>query len=186
MREFIHPTPFPNLSILPAHADLETLQTKLESRHKVFKLRDALKGLDEFDAVYFDTPPAFNVFTLSALIAADRCLIPFDCDEFSRRAIYQLLDRVREVQEDHHPELRVEGIVVNQFQSRAHLPQELVDALVAEGLPVLSPFISASVKVRESHQAARPLVLMAPSHKVAEEFAALHAQLQRRARRAPP
>ncbi len=184
IREFIHPTPIPNLSILPAHPELEALQTRLESRHKVFKLRDALKGLDEFDAVYFDTPPAFNFFTLSALIAGDRCLIPFDCDEFSRRAVYQLLDRVREVQEDHHPELRVEGIVVNQFQSRAHLPQELVDELVAEGLPVLTPFISASVKVRESHQAARPLVLMAPSHKLAEEFAALHAQLQRQARRA--
>jgi len=185
IRECIHPTPFANLSILPAHADLEALQTKLESRHKVFKLRDALRGLDEFDAVYFDTPPAFNFFTLSALIAADRCLIPFDCDEFSRRALVHLLERVREVQEDHHPELRVEGVVVNQFQARANLPQEMVDGLVGAGLPVLEPFISASVKVRESHQAARPLVLMAPSHKLAEEFTALHAQLQRRARQAP-
>lgn len=186
IRQFIHPTPFENLSILPAHPDLEALQNKLESRHKVFKLRDALKGLDEFDAVYFDTPPAFNFFTLSALIAADRCLIPFDCDEFSRRALVQLLERVREVQEDHHPELRVEGVVVNQFQSRANLPQEMVDGLVAAGLPVLEPFISASVKVRESHQAARPLVLMAPSHKLAEEFTALHADLQRRARKSAP
>jgi chromosome partitioning protein len=185
VRDFIHPTPFENLSILPAHADLEALQTKLESRHKVFKLRDALKGLDEFDAVYFDTPPAFNFFTLSALIAADRCLIPFDCDEFSRRALFQLLERIREVQEDHHPELQIDGVVVNQFQARANLPQELVDGLVAEGLPVLKPFISASVKVRESHQAARPLVLMAPSHKLTEEFTALHAQIQRRAREAP-
>lgn len=184
VREYIHPTEFENLSILPAHPDLEALQSKLESRHKVFKLRDALKDLDEFDAIYFDTPPAFNFFTLSALIAADRCLIPFDCDEFSRRAVYQLLDRVREVQEDHHPELKIEGVVVNQFQSRANLPQELVDALVAEGLPVLTPFISASVKVRESHQVACPLVLMAPSHKLAEEFTALHAQLQKRSRRA--
>jgi chromosome partitioning protein len=76
-------------------------------------------------------------------------------------------------------------VVVNQFQARANLPQELVDGLVAEGLPVLEPFISSSVKVRESHQAARPLVLMAPSHKLAEEFTALHAQIQRRARQAP-
>jgi chromosome partitioning protein len=182
VREYIHPTPFENLSILPAHGDLEALQGKLESRHKVFKLRDSLKGLDEFDALWFDTPPAFNFFTLSALIAADRCLIPFDSDEFSRHALYHLIERLREVQEDHHPELRVEGVVVNQFQSRANLPQELVDELKAEGLPVLEPFISASVKVRESHQAARPLVLMAPSHKLAGEFTALHAALQRRSR----
>src|SRR5262245_45633427 len=63
VRESIHPARFETLSILPAHGDLEALQAKLESRHKVFKLRDSLKALDEFDAVYFDTPPAFNFFT---------------------------------------------------------------------------------------------------------------------------
>ncbi len=180
--DFIHETPFPDLYVLPSNPGLEALQSKLEARHKIYKLRDALKELVGYDAVYFDTPPALNFFTLSALIAADRCLIPFDCDDFSRRALYQLLERVEEVRDDHNPELRVEGIIVNQFQSRALLPQRLVDELMAEGLPVLTPFLSSSVKVRESHQEARPLSHLAPAHKLTEEYEELHQSIERHAR----
>jgi len=173
-RSFIRETPFANLSLAPAHPDLHDLLGKLESHHKIYKLRDLLRGLDGFEAVWIDTPPALNFFTLSALIAAERCLIPFDCDDFSRRALYTLLDSVREVREDHNSDLEVEGIVVNQYQSRALLPQRLVDELVKEGLPVLRPFLRSSVKVRESHQAGRPLIHLAPNHPLTADFNALH------------
>lgn len=181
--EFIHPTPVTNLDLVPASRELESLQPKLEARHKIFRLREAMQELVGWDAVFFDTPPALNVFTLSALVAADRCLIPFDCDDFSRRALTQLLERVEEVRADHNPRLAVDGIVVNQFQSRANFPQQIVDELVAEGLPVLTPFISASVKVRESHQAATPLVVLDPGHKLSQEFQELFDGLMRRARK---
>ncbi|MFM9470049.1 ParA family protein, partial [Streptomyces scabiei] len=75
----------------------------LESKHKIYKLAAALKELsNSYDAIYIDTPPAFNFYTLSALIAAERCLIPFDCDAFSRRALYTLLENVGETQSDHN------------------------------------------------------------------------------------
>jgi chromosome partitioning protein len=178
--QFIHPTPYENLSILPSRHDLEALQTKLEAKHKIYKLRDALGKLDEYDIVYIDTPPAFNFFTLSALIAADRCLIPFDCDDFSRRALYQLLENVQEIQDDHNPELWVEGIVINQFQARANLPQRVVDELIEEGLPVLQSYLSASVRIRESHEQSMPMVHFDPRHKVTEEYVALFDELQRK------
>jgi chromosome partitioning protein len=169
-KEFIHHTRFEDLHILPSSDELESLQPKLEAKYKINKLRDALLDLDGYDAVYLDTPPAFNVFTLSALIAADRCLIPFDCDDFSRRALYSLLDIVKEVREDHNSQLRISGIVVNQFQARANLPRRIVGELQDEGLPVLEPFLSSSVKVRESHEAARPLPFLARSHKLTGQF----------------
>ena len=176
--EFVHATPFDNLALLPSHPELGDLQSKLESKHKIYKLRDAVDQLaQEYDAIYIDTPPAFNFFTLSALIAARRCLIPFDCDDFSRRAIYGLLDSVREVREDHNRELEVGGIIVNQFQARARLPRRVVEELVEEGLPVLEPFISSSVKVRESHESARPLPYLAPRHKLTAELEQLWAVL---------
>ncbi len=177
-RSWVHPTPFPNLSVMPGDRALADLHAKLESRYKIYKLRDLLQRLEEFEAVYLDTPPAVNFFTTSALIAADSCLIPFDCDEFSRRALYQLLGTVREVQEDHNPGLEVAGIVVNLFQERARLPRQLVDELKAEGLPVLEPYLTASVKVRESHQQHRPLIDLAPSHKVTRQFVELYRRLQ--------
>jgi len=177
---FVHATPFERLSLLAADGELAELLAKLESHHKIYKLRDLLDSLDGFDRVYIDTPPALGFFTLSALIAAQRCLIPFDCDDFSRRALLTLMESVDEMREDHNPSLEVEGIVVNQFQSRALLPIQLVEALRADGLPVLEPFVSASVKVRESHHRSRPLIHLAPGHKVAKELAALHDALDRR------
>lgn len=174
LREVIHRTAIPNLDLLPSSPELEALQGKLEARHKILKLREGLGELQEYDTVYLDTPPSFGFYTLSALIAADRCLIPFDCDAFSRQALYALLENLEEVKEDHNPALAVAGIVVNQFQARANLPRQVVDELIAERLPILQPFISASVKVRESHHAACPLVILEPAHKLSKEFEALH------------
>ncbi|APR04863.1 Chromosome (plasmid) partitioning protein ParA [Thauera chlorobenzoica] len=178
--EFVVATPFAGLHLMPSHPQLEELQGKLESRYKIYKLRDALDELaDDYDCIWIDTPPALNFFTRSALIAADACLIPFDCDEFSRRALYALLENVAEIRGDHNRDLAVEGIVVNQFQPRASLPQKVVQELVDEGLPVLQPYLSASVRIKESHAQAMPMIHLDPRHKLTQEFVALHDALAR-------
>jgi chromosome partitioning protein len=178
--DFIHASPFANLFVMPADAALEELQAKLESRYKIYKLREALDALDGFDAIWIDTPPALHFYTRSALIAADACLIPFDCDEFARRALYTLLDNVAEIRADHNGDLEVEGIVVNQFQARASLPQKVVDELRTENLPVLEPFLSSSVKIKESHQQAKPMIHLDKGHKLTGEFEGLFDTLQAR------
>jgi chromosome partitioning protein len=175
---YIQPTPFANLDLMASHARMDELQGKLESRYKMYKLREALENLRDYDAIFMDTPPALNFFTRSALIAAETCLIPFDCDDFSRRALYALLENVREIQADHNPGLVVEGIVVNQFQARANLPRRLVDELIAEGLPVLDTFLSSSIKIRESHELALPMIHVDPNHKLSREFEALYGALR--------
>ncbi|AGM40955.1 chromosome partitioning protein [Spiribacter salinus M19-40] len=175
---FVWRSPFQHLSVMPSHPALETLQGRLESRYKIYKLRDSLAALEGFDRVYIDTPPALNFYTLSALIAADRCLIPFDCDAFARQALDELMASAAELKADHNPALEVEGVIVNQFQSRARLPASLVESLKADGNTVLEPFLSASVKVRESHQVSKPLVHLAPRHKLTAEYEALHQRLE--------
>ncbi|MGH8654413.1 MAG: ParA family protein [Gammaproteobacteria bacterium] len=176
--EFIYPTPFDCLHILPSHPAMAELQTKLESRYKIFKLREALDTLGDYDFIYIDTPPALNFFARSALIAADGCLVPFDCDDFSRRALYTLLENVEEIRADHNADLAIEGIIVNQFQARANLPQKLVKGLLDEGLPVLKTYLSTSVKIRESHEAACPMIHLVPNHKLTQEYVALHDELE--------
>jgi chromosome partitioning protein len=163
---FVHPSPFP----------------KLEQRHKIFRIREIVDALG-YPTVFFDTPPSDNVLTLSALVAADRVLVPFDCDDFARRAIAPVLERVEEARADHNPRLRVEGVVVNQFLGRANFPQQAVDALAGDGLRVLEPYISSSVRIRESHHAARPMVFFEAGHKVTAEFEELYGRLARRADR---
>lgn len=174
LTEFVHRTPFENLYVIPSNPELMEIEHLLESKHKIYKLASALKQVSEhYDEIFIDTPPAFNFYTLSALIAAERCLIPFDCDAFSRRALYTLLENVNETQSDHNSELLVEGIVVNQFNPRASLPTKLVEELREEGQPVLQASLSSSVIMRESHEKALPLVHLSPKHKLTDEFQAL-------------
>jgi len=176
--DYVQATPFAGLSLMASSPRLEELMGKLESRYKIFKLREALEELAEsFDYIYIDTPPALNFFTRSALIAADSCLIPFDCDDFSRRALYALLENVEEIRSDHNDNLHIEGIVVNQFQPRASLPQRIVQELKDEGLPILDSYLSASVRIRESHQLSKPMIYLDPRHKLTQEYVALHDSL---------
>jgi chromosome partitioning protein len=177
--DFVHDTGFENLFIIPGHHDLLDIESKLQSKHKIYKLRDLLGKLDkEFDRIYIDTPPAFNFYSLSALIAADKVLIPFDCDDFSRKALYALLANIQETQEDHCEDLALEGIVVNQFQPRANQPQRIVDALAEEGLPLFDSYLCSSVKMRESHEASEPLIYLAGSHKLTQQFIALFEEIE--------
>jgi chromosome partitioning protein len=171
----IYETPFDNLHVVTATAELADLQPKLEAKHKINKLRKLLDSLSEdYERIYLDTPPALNFYAVSALIAADRVLIPFDCDSFSRNALYGLLREIEELKEDHNEGLQVEGIVVNQFQPRASLPQRLLDELIAEGMPVLPVNLMSSVRMRESHQACMPFIHLYARHKLSLLFVELH------------
>jgi chromosome partitioning protein len=177
--EFVHATPYSNLFVLPASPELEFLERKLEAKHKIYKLRESLKKLGEnFDDIYIDTAPSFNFYARSALIAADRCLIPFDCDDFSRHALYNILSEIRDLQEDHNENLVVEGIVANQFQARASLPRQLVRELTEEGLPMLPVRLSSSVKMKESHQVNTPLIHYAPKHSLTLQYVDLYRLLR--------
>lgn len=175
----IHQTEFPNLSVIPAHTDLDSLMSRLESRHKIYKLREALEKLTSYDDIYIDTPPILNFYSRSALIAADTCLIPFDCDQFSRDALYTLITAVEEVKIDHNPELSIGGIIANQYQGRARLPQQIIAELNEEGHPLLDTAISPSVVIRESHSACKPLIHFSPKHKVTAEYEALYDELEK-------
>ncbi len=126
--------------------------------------------MEAFDEILIDTPPNLNFFSMSALIGADSVLVPFDCDAFSVKAIHQVLNIVDDVSDDHNANLRVEGVIINQFQSQAKLPRELVDSLTQQGLPILAPYLSYSIAMKESHERGRPLVYIHPKHKLSLEF----------------
>jgi chromosome partitioning protein len=176
----IYETEYAGLFVIPAADGLKEMQPKLEGRYKVFKLAeavDAALGRLGFDEVLFDTPPALNFYSMSSLLAADRVLIPFDCDAFSEDAVQQVMAAVDEVRNDHRPELRVEGVVINHFQSQAKLPKTTIERLIAKGLPVIEPYLTSSVIMRESHSEGTPLPFYRPGHKLSREFMALAQKL---------
>ncbi|MBD9439816.1 ParA family protein [Pseudomonas sp. PDM04] len=173
-------TRYDNLHLVTASQELCDLQSKLESRFKINKLRRLLVALSEdYERIYIDTPPSLNFYTISALIAANRVLIPFDCDTFSRQALYNVIAQVGELRADHNESLIVEGVVVNQFVPRASVHQKLIDQLVAEGVPVLPDYLSSTIKMRESHEVSVPMIHLAPRHKLSLEYINLFSALER-------
>ncbi|MGA0938930.1 MAG: ParA family protein, partial [Litorivicinaceae bacterium] len=155
------------------------LEHKLESRYKMYKLKEALAELmTDFDRIYLDTPPALNFFSRSAMIAADRVVVPFDCDTFSKQALYQLTETIEEIKADHNPQLVLEAIVPNQVPARAKLPKQLIEGLKIDSLPVTKTTLSSSVVMRESHEKAKPLVYLHAKHRLTQEFEALLQELE--------
>ena len=178
--DYVRSTAFDNLFLISADPALKNIEQQLESRHKIYKLRDFLRELHkDYDRIFIDTPPALNFFSLSALIAADRCLIPFDCDAFSRDALIDLHQTIAEVREDHNPDLEIEGIVINQFQPRARLPRAAVEELEKSDFHIVKPFLSSSVKMKESHAECKPLASYAPKHKLTGQFVELLGNLEK-------
>ena len=176
---FVHDTDIQNLYLIPSSPELESLEMELERRHKIYKLKEALVELGEdYDRIYIDTPPNFNFYSKSALIAADTALIPFNCDSFSRQALYNLMANLEELGEDHNPDLVIEGVIVNQFLSQAKLPGELIAELKDEGLPVLNSYLSSSIKMKESQCAQSPMIVFAGSHKLTRQLVDLYNEIE--------
>ena len=179
MTSLIHQSAYPNLSVMPSGRGLLELEHKLESRYKMYKLKEALAELmTDFDRIYLDTPPALNFFSRSAMIAADRVVVPFDCDTFSKQALYQLTETIEEIKADHNPQLVLEAIVPNQVPARAKLPKQLIEGLKVDSLPVTKITLSSSVVMRESHEKAKPLVYLHAKHRLTQEFEALLQELE--------
>lgn len=179
LAECVHATEFDNLAVIPASPVLGEILHQLENKHKIMKLKEGLASLaDNFDRVYIDTPPAFNFFTLSALIAGDRVIVPFDCDIFSKRALQSLIENILETRQDHNENLSVEGIVVNQYDPRANLPKQVVQTLMDEGYPVFHAKLSPSVIMKESHHANLPLIYLNAKHKLTQQFIDLYNEIE--------
>jgi len=177
--EYCQNTEFENLFIIPGSTQLADIESELDSRHKIYKLREALQKLDnEFDQIFIDTPPALNFFSLSALIAAHSVLIPIDCDDFAIQGLLRVQNQIAEIKEDHNDELAIEGIIANQYMSNARLPGKIIEDLIAEGHPVIPEYIAQSVKMRESHQLQSPLIHMAPKHKLTQSIVAVYDAIQ--------
>ena len=112
------------------------------------------------------------------MIAADRVVVPFDCDTFSKQALYQLTETIEEIKADHNAQLSLEAIIPNQVPARAKLPQQLIAELKADSLPFSKTTLSSSVIMRESHEKAKPSVHLKHKHRLSLEFETLFQELE--------
>lgn len=125
----ILPTPVENLMILPTDMRLAAAEVELAGQEgREYVLRNILAPIkDEYDYLFIDCPPSLSLLTINALCAADRVLIPIQCEYFALEGVGQLMNTVTRVQRGLNPKLAVEGVVLTMLDGRTNLGLQVVD-----------------------------------------------------------
>ena len=90
------------------------------------RLRDKLEPVrDRYQFILIDCPPALDLLTLNAMVAADTILIPIQCEFFALEGISQLLDTIDRVRESFGRDLKVEGVLLTMYDDRTNLTRQV-------------------------------------------------------------
>jgi len=123
----IQETDFPGVQLLSADRELVGVEVEFvgvegwENR-----LREALRGLDkDFDFIFLDCPPSLGHLTVNALVAADKILVPLQCEYFALEGISELVATVQRVQGSLNPGLEIGGVVLTMYDDRTNLSQDV-------------------------------------------------------------
>jgi chromosome partitioning protein len=122
-------TDFKNLRAAPATISLAGAEIELVSAlSRETKLKRAIENLKEnFDYIFIDCPPSLGLLTLNALTAANKVVIPVQCEYYALEGLSKLLDSIELVKTNLNPSLDVTGIVMTMHDPRTNLSQEVID-----------------------------------------------------------
>lgn len=116
------------LSLAPSAQDLAGAAVELPGRaEREFVLRRALAGIrDAYDIVIIDCPPSLDLLTVNALVAADRLIVPVQCEFFALEGLSRLLETITAVQASLNPGLRVTGMLMTMHDPRTRISAEVI------------------------------------------------------------
>jgi len=166
-------TEFEGLDLAPADknlvaANLELVgadSRELRLRHKVDRIRD------RYRFVLIDCPPALDLLTVNALIAADSVLIPIHCEFFALEGISQLMDTIDRIREAFQHPLRIEGILLTMYDDRTNLTRQIAaDLREFFGDEVFRTVIPRSIRLAEAPSHGKPILLYDVRSRGAESY----------------
>ena len=161
----------PNLSLVPANADLVGLESTLMAEaSRPFRLREAVLALiaeqkahpDEVPYTYvlIDCPPSLNLLTLNAMVAAHAVLVPVQCEFFALEGISQLKETIEQIKGALNPGLEIQGVVLTMHDARTSLSKEVESEVRAFfGAKVYTTMIRRNVRVAEAPSHGKPILL---------------------------
>lgn len=176
----ILPTSIPQLSLIPGTrnligANLELVD--LEGRER--RLRDALEDVrTKFRFIVLDCPPALDLLTLNALVAADRLLVPMQAEYFALEGISELISTLDRISASFNPDLGLEGVMLTMFDERTNLSQQVRDNLrTFFGEKLYRTTIPRNVRLAEAPSHGLPAVTYDPRSRGAEAYRELTREL---------
>jgi chromosome partitioning protein len=171
--EAIVSTQMEGLDLLPADRHLVGANVELVGNaEREGQLRANLAAIkDRYHYILIDCPPALDLLTLNALVAADSVLIPIQCEFFALEGISQLIDTIDRVNESFEHNLRIEGILLTMYDDRTNLGRQVENDLREFFRDdVLKTVIPRSVRLAEAPSHGKPILLYDVRSKGAESY----------------
>jgi chromosome partitioning protein len=155
-------TSVPNLTLLPSHPDLAASQVELPGHggHDTL-LRDLLvQAQDAYPYVFVDCPPSLGLLTVNALAAANRLIVPVQCEYYALEGLAQLLRSVELVRTRLNPRLGVTGVLLTMYDSRTRIAGEVASEVRSHfGRLVFDTVVPRSVRLAEAPSYGLPITL---------------------------
>ena len=151
--EVVVSTSIPNLDLAPSHPDLAAAQVELPKRHDHGTLlRDILADTEErYPYVFVDCPPSLGLLTVNALSAANRLIVPVQCEYYALEGLAQLLQSVELVRTRLNPRLGVTGVLLTMYDGRTRLSSDVADEVRSYfGNLVFDTVVPRSVRLAEA------------------------------------
>ncbi len=166
-------TALEQLWLIPSHKNLLGANLELvDAEGREFRMRDALTPLrDRFQFIVLDCPPALDLLTLNALVAADAVLIPMQGEYFALEGISELLDTIERIRASLNPALEIEGVVLAMFDDRTNLAQQVKNELKNFfGEKLCATTIPRNIRLAEAPSHGKPALVYDPRSKGAESY----------------
>jgi chromosome partitioning protein len=181
--EALATTDLDQLWLIPAHKNLIGANIELvEADRREYRLLDALAPLrDRFHYIVLDCPPALDLLTLNALVAADSVLIPMQAEYFALEGISELMDTVERIRVALNPRLEIEGVVLTMLDERTNLAQQVMAELRNFfGEKVCTSTIPRNIRLAEAPSHGKPALMYDPRSKGAESYIRLAKEIMGR------
>lgn len=180
LADVLLPTEVPGMRIAPATQDLVAAELELvDEPDRAVRLRNALAELlavEPFDYVFIDCPPSLGLLTVNALAAADRVLVPLQCEYYALEGLTHLMATIDRVKNGMNPRLGLEGIVLTMFDARNNLAHQVAEE-VKRHFRVFESVIPRNVRLSEAPSHGKPVLLYDVQSKGAQGYLALAREL---------
>ena len=161
------------VDVLPSTINLAGAEVELVNEMaRENRLKGALGGLrGRYDYILIDCPPSLGLLTINALVAADKLLVPIQCEFYALEGVTKLLDSMNRVKKMLNPSLDIFGIVMTMYDSRTNLSNQVVNEVRSFfGKTVFETMIPRTVKLSEAPSYGQPILEYAPDNKGSEAY----------------
>ncbi len=160
--EAVVATKVPRLDIVPATVDLSGAEIELvEFDARTHRLDHALRRAQgAWDIILVDCPPSLGLLTINAMVAADKLLVPLQCEFFALEGLSQLLTTVERIRERFNPGLAILGVALTMYDRRNRLTDQVsADVRAVLGRVVFDTVIPRNVRLSEAPSHGLPALI---------------------------